>query len=246
MSHEILLADDYIERAKDLRAYADSIGLPCNQAHAPHATAKKGNEEYNEKMRPLIKRAIEISGILGAKICVVHPCNDYTAEENAEMYRDFEPTARRAGVKIGVENMWNYADKVLKTFAAAACSHHDDFKRHLDLLPADVFVACLDVGHCSLEGMGTDPAQMVDTLGDRLQAIHLHDVDFKSDSHAIPFAQKIDFEPFIEALRRNDYRGDITLESTYMVAHHPVELLPATARYAAEIAAYFKRRVLAE
>ncbi|MBQ9761197.1 MAG: sugar phosphate isomerase/epimerase [Clostridia bacterium] len=245
-SDEILLADDYVERAKDLRAYADSIGLPCNQTHAPFATAKKGNEEYNDKMRPQIKRAIEISGILGAKVCVVHPCNDYTAEENAEMYREFEPVARRAGVRIGVENMWNHRKDDRTRFAPAACSHHEDFKRHMDLLPADVFVACLDIGHCYLEELDTDAVKMIDTLGDRLQAIHLHDVDFKHDSHMLPFTQKIDYAPIIEAFRRNHYQGDITLEANGAHSKFPVELLPAYAHYAAEVAMYFKRKVLEE
>ncbi len=246
-SDEILLADDYVERARAFRAFADSIGMPCNQTHAPFATAKKGNEEYNDKMRPIIQRAIEVSGILGAKVCVVHPCNDYTPEENAEMYkRDFEEVARRAGVKIGVENMWNHHPDDYNKFAAAACSQHDNFKRHMELLPADVFVACLDIGHCYLEGMESDAVQMIDALGDRLQAIHLHDVNFKKDSHSIPYMQNIDYEPIIEAFRRNGYRGDITLEASGYSSKFPVELLPAMARFSAQIAAYFKERVLAK
>lgn len=248
LSDEILLADDYIERARAFRAYTDSIGMPCNQTHAPFATAKKGNEEYNDKMRPLIRRAIEISGELGAKVCVVHPCNDYTPEENAEMYRrDFEDVARRAGVKIGVENMWNHDPIDRSLFAPAACSHHENFKRHMDLLPADVFVACLDIGHCYLDEMEKDAALMIDTLGDRLAAIHLHDVNSKKDNHSIPFMQDIDYEPVIEALRRNRYCGDITLEASgYSAKKFPAELLPAMARFSAEIAAYFKARVLAK
>ena len=105
---DLLLEDDYIERAQALRAYADSIGILCNQTHAPFETARKGNEEYNKNMIPLIIRALEVSAILGAKACVVHPCNDYTAEENAALYKQFEETARKVGVKIATENVWNW------------------------------------------------------------------------------------------------------------------------------------------
>ena len=104
--NDFLSSDDYLEKAKDLRAYADSIGMVCNQSHAPFSTAIIGDDDYNKKMFDLICRAIEVSGILGVKVCVVHPCNDYTAEENAKLYSRFEEVARKAGVKIGVENMY--------------------------------------------------------------------------------------------------------------------------------------------
>ena len=102
-------------------------------------------------MFPKIVRAIEVSGILGAKICVIHPCNDYTPEENAILYKSFEPHARKAGVKIGLENVWSWPNGSV-TAIPSACSHHENFRAHLDLLPADVFVACLDIGHAELQG----------------------------------------------------------------------------------------------
>ena len=45
-----------------------------------------GDEEYNARAKVLTIRALEISGILGAKYCVVHPCNHYSPEENLELY----------------------------------------------------------------------------------------------------------------------------------------------------------------
>ena len=35
---EFFLFDDYLERAKKLRAYADGLGIACNQTHAPFPT----------------------------------------------------------------------------------------------------------------------------------------------------------------------------------------------------------------
>ncbi|MBR6795058.1 MAG: TIM barrel protein, partial [Clostridia bacterium] len=194
---------------------------------------------------PLVKRAIEISGILGARVCVVHPCNDYTAEENAAMYAELEGIARRANVKIGVENMWNCINYGKRDFKAlpAACSHHDDFKRHMELLPTDVFVACLDIGHAEMCDLGTSAVEMINALGERLQAIHLHDVNLVNDNHALPFTSMISYEPIIEAFRQNGYRGDITLEADCFASRVPIELLPAAARYAAAVADYFKMRI---
>jgi sugar phosphate isomerase/epimerase len=236
---EILCADDYIEKAKAFRKYADGLGLVCNQAHAPFPTVKPGDEQYNEDIVIKIRRSIEVAAILGAKVIVVHPWNHYNAEENAELYRLYEPTARKAGIKIGVENMWNWPAGS-PTACAAACSHHDDFKAHLDLLPEEVFTACIDVGHAEMAGLDTNTAQMIETLGDRVEALHIHDNDLIHDSHALPFTGKINFNAMIEALKKIDYRGDITMEAAYYANKFPVELYPQAARLLAETAEYFR------
>lgn len=248
LADEILTADDYIERAKELRAYADMLGIECNQAHAPFPTATDDNHlrmqmttaEYNAFAYQRICRAIEVAGVLGAKVIVVHPWNNYTKEQNAALYLRFEKTARKAGVKIGVENMWNWANGQAAT---AACSHHDDFKAHLDLLPQDVFVACLDIGHAEMKGLDTSAVQMIETLGERLEALHLHDNDCAHDSHALPFTMHIDFEAVITALKKIGYKGDITLEADCFALKTPEAALPTAVRHMASVADYFRKKL---
>ena len=236
---EILYAENWEEKAREFRAYADGLGIVCNQAHAPFATARKGDEEYNKQMLPKIKRALEVSGILGAKICVVHPCNNYTAEENAKLYKNFEETAKKAGVKIAVENMWNWKQGS-PTATPAACSHHDDFKKHLELLNKDVFVACVDIGHAEMAGLNTSAVEMIETLGEWVQCLHLHDIDGVKDNHQVPFTQKVDFARIVDALKKVNYQGDVTLEVAYAPLKTPKELQKPLAKYLAEIANYFK------
>ena len=239
----LIESDNYLENARALRAYADSIGLPCNQTHAPFPSARKGDEKYNEAQFPLLIRAIKVSGILGAKVCVIHPCNDYTPEENAEkVYLPLAPYAREAGVKIGVENMWNW-NVPKNIFAPAACSSPENYLKHMSLLPKDVFVANLDIGHAELRAMNTSAPEMIRALGGYFQSIHLHDVNFYEDSHSLPFTQKIDFEPVIRAMKETGYSGDITLEADAFARKFPKELLPAAARLMAETAAYFKNQL---
>ena len=243
---EALDKDDYLQRAKELRAAADEIGLPCNQTHAPFPTAIKGNDEYNKNIIPKIIRAIEVSGVLGAKVCVVHPCNDYTAEENAVLYKNFEEAAKKAGVKIGVENMWNWWHWGQKDghVLPAACSHQDDFLAHLELLDKDVFVACVDIGHAEMmHAYGTNAVKIIEKLSGYMQAMHLHDVDLVNDNHAYPFNCAIDYPPIIAALKAIGYKGDITMEASSPVQKLPVELIPAATRYLAEIGKYFKNAV---
>lgn len=248
LGYELLESDNYIEKAKALRAYADSIGMPCNQTHAPFPTAKKGNQEFNKQAKARTLRAIEISGILGAKYCVVHPCNDYTPEENAQLFKEFIQTAKKAGVKIATENMWNCVGWGTPEFRAtpAACSSHENFKQHMKLLTAldkDMFGACVDIGHAEMNGLETSAVQMLETLGDYVTCIHLHDVDLINDNHQLPFVCDIDYAPIISAFKKIGYKGDITLESGTFSSTLPVELLPAGAKYASAVAQYFKEKI---
>jgi sugar phosphate isomerase/epimerase len=241
----ILYAENWQEQAKEFRAYADRLGIVCNQSHAPFASLRANDEKYNEWMFPRLVRAIQVSGILGVKVCVVHPCNDWTAEENAKFYEKLEPYARESGVRIGVENMWNCVGWDTPEFRAikAACSHHEDFKAHLDLLPADVFVACVDIGHAEMRGLETSAVQMIETLGQSMQAMHLHDVDLVHDNHQIPFTQGIDFAKVIKALKKIGYQGDITLETSCGPLNAPKELQEPIARYLAAVANYFREQI---
>ena len=138
--------------------------------------------------------------------------------------------------------MWNWKQGS-PVATPAACSHHDDFKKHLDLLPKDIFVACVDIGHAQMAGLDTSAVTMLETLGDRVEAMHLHDVDGTYDNHAVPFNQKIDYAPIIKAFKKIGYTGDITLESEHPAADVPIELYPAVASYMASIANYFKNQI---
>jgi sugar phosphate isomerase/epimerase len=92
-------------------------------------------------------------------------------------------------------------------------------------------------------GLGTSAVQMIETLSDRLEAIHLHDNDLLRDKHAIPFTYNVDFAPIIEAMKKVNYQGDITLESETFARKAPVELLPSVAKYSASVAEYFRNQV---
>jgi sugar phosphate isomerase/epimerase len=163
-------------------------------------------------VRSYLKRAIECTAEAGGRICIVHPDNYKSAEENAEMYLELLPFAKEHGVKIATENMWNW-DNEKDESSFAACATAEDFVKHVDAVNDDFLVACLDIGHAEMRGSGEGAVNMIRALGHRLQALHLHDNDQWHDSHQIPFSMNIDFVAVVKALKEIGYSGDFTLEA---------------------------------
>lgn len=196
--------DDYLKFVRKLKKVADDNGIVCNQSHAPFSSK-------TDLIKPYYKRAIECTAEVGGKICIIHPDNNKSAEENAQMYFEILPYAKECNVKIATENMWNW-DKELDQALPAACSSHDDFLAHIKAVDDDDFVACLDIGHAEMKGLSTSAVDMVKTLGHHLQALHIHDNDLWHDDHKIPGSVCIDYPPIIKALKDIGYSGYFTLE----------------------------------
>jgi len=195
---------DYLKFARRIRRVADDCGIVCNQSHAPFPS-------HNDKIVPYMERALECSAEVGAEICVIHPKCFSTAEENAEFYGSLLPMAKAYGVRIAAENMWNW-DKVKDEACPCACSTAESFVAHVDAVNDPYLVACLDIGHAEMRGLGTSSVEMIHALGPRLQALHIHDNDKWHDSHCVPFTMDIDFGPIVKALKEIGYKGDFTLE----------------------------------
>lgn len=111
-----LAGENYLAFARKLKQIGLDNGITCNQSHAPFPTSCP-------EIRSYFKRAIECTAEAGGKICIIHPDNDKSAAENAEMYLELLPFAKDCGVKIATENMWNWDDaKDESCFAACATS----------------------------------------------------------------------------------------------------------------------------
>lgn len=200
-----LSGSNYLAYARELKKIGLENGIVCNQSHAPFPVNVPAVRSY-------LKRAIECTAEAGGEICVIHPDNNGTAEQNAEMYAELLPFARDCGVKIATENMWNW-DKEKNQSSFAACATGEDFRKHIDILNDDFLVACLDLGHAEIRGSGNGCVSMIHTLGPRLQALHIHDNDCIHDSHQIPFSMNIDFGPIVRALKEIGYNGYFTMEA---------------------------------
>ncbi len=203
----------HLKLARELKQIGLDNGIVCNQSHAPFPVRLP-------EVRNVLKLAIECTAEAGGEICIIHPDNNKTAEENSDMFLELLPFAKSCGVKIATENMWNW--NALKNRSSfAACATGEDFRKHIDIVNDEFLVACLDIGHAEMQGSGDGAVNMIRTLGPRLQALHIHDNDRLHDSHQIPFSMDIDFEPVVKALKEIDYKGYFTLESdTFMKTYN--------------------------
>lgn len=205
-----LAGNEYLKFARKLRKIGEANGIRCNQSHAPFPS-------YAKCVRDYLKRAIECTAEANGEICIIHPDNYATAEQNAEMYLELLPFAKSYGVKIATENMWCW-DKEKDQASFAACATPENFNAHLDAVNDDYLVACLDIGHAEMKGVNTSAVEMIHALGPRLKALHIHDNDRHHDSHQIPFSMDIDFVPIVKALKDINYNGYFTLEADNYLA----------------------------
>ena len=232
-----LTTNERMAFARRLKQIGLDNGIVCNQSHAPFST------KY-DSVRSRLKWAIECTAEAGANICVIHPVDSNTAEQNAEFYWELLPFAKECGVKIATENMWDW-DNEKDQSSFAACSTSEDFLKHLEVVNDEFFVACLDLGHAEMRGSGSGAVNMIRALGKHLQALHIHDNDQWHDSHQIPFSMNVDFDAIVKALKEINYSGYFTLEADqYLKAYdeeHIFEGFQKLAESARRLAEMFEK-----
>lgn len=249
-------APGYEKHARELRHIANECGIVCNQSHAPFPSSYPDTTPEwiaaNRTIPDKLRRAMEIAAIVGAKTIVVHPqqhlhWNGNAAalqEMNRTFYSSLLPHCREYGIRVGVENMWQM-NRYGKNIVDSTCANPSEFLSYMEMLDPEWFVACLDIGHCTLTDHS--PAEAIRALGHRhLHALHVHDNDGAGDLHSMPFqcpSARVNWEKTTDALAEIDYDGDITLELNYLAGKLPADLLPADLKYAAATARYLAGEV---
>lgn len=233
------VGDDYREKAKELREFADSLNMKCEQAHA-YFTNGTSEEVMNTRIYNISKE-IEIASIMGAKGIVIHPIIEYSFNQNIEFIKKFIPLAHKFKIKLLIENIWGRDEKGEP--APMCTSTPKDFVRFIDTLNDKYVAACLDIGHAEMSNMHTSAPEMIHALGRRLQALHIHDNNRYHDQHQVPYTNQIDFEKILIALKEEGYKGNVTfeVETCYQNndMHLPFELYPAFIKLELEIGKYF-------
>ncbi len=200
-----LAGPDYLKYIRSIKKVADDNGIICNQTHSVYPTQFPEIERY-------IRRTIECTAELGAKICVVHPLSLSPVKDNVNYFLDLLPFAKDYGVTIATENMWDW-NSAKDHAKPAACTPHSEFASLLNAVNDDYLCACVDIGHAEMRGVETTAADMIRALGSKVKALHIHDNDLHKDLHALPFTMDIDFDKVVKALKDINYDGYFTLEA---------------------------------
>ncbi len=232
-----VLGEKYAEHAKEVRAILDELGLTCNQAHAPFWM------EYGDpfdvkfiKYKELI-RSFEAASIMGAENIVVHslavPVGIDVMDYNEKYYKSLEPYCKKFGIKVAIENLFYYDNK--SDCYCGRIHTPEMLYDMLERLDSEWFVVCVDVGHAGVTGI--EPDEMIKALDNKvLRALHIHDNDYKEDSHLFPYHGKFDWNKIMSALKEIDYQGDLTLEVPDQLHGFEVDFLPDAIVYAGKIA----------
>ena len=247
------LTDDWKREAGRIRDIAERTGLKINQTHAPFSFRGWDDEErYRNVIYPRLCRALEISGIFGAKVAVMHPLHHFVYhgheeeifEKNMEFYRSLLPICREYGIKVGIENMWQ-VDARRKHIVLDTCAAKEEFIRYIDTLDSEYMVACLDTGHIGLPLQDDEAQDVIRALGhERLQALHVHDNDYRGDQHNLPYFGKLNWNEITRALGEIDYMGDLTYEinGNYITTMDD-DFVPTALRYMADVGKHLIEKI---
>lgn len=151
----------------------------------------------------LVLNRIEMTARLGADAVVMHFPRSGPALPREQAWSgllrsldDVAPAARRLGVRLALENGGN-----------------DDFEdlRALFALHGPEFLGlCYDSGHGNIGGKGLDH---LETVKDRLFAVHLHDNNGEGDRHDQLFSGTVDWNRLARILSRSAYRKCVSTEA---------------------------------
>ncbi len=246
---------EYAAEAERIRRLAEEKGLPITQTHAPFSfSAWRDPVVCEEFILPAIRRSIEISAMLGAKVAVVHPLHHFVYkgheeeiyQKNMEFYRSLIPLCKEYDIKVGIENMFQ-REMLRGHISFDTCATSEEFIRYVDTLDSEYMVACLDIGHVGLAVRDDEVWDVIRALGhERLQALHVHDNDYRSDRHALPYLGRIDWNEVTKALGEIDYVGDFTYEvnvDTLISKAAGEDFAPVAVKYMADVGKYLCRLV---
>jgi len=227
-------SDDYLVKAQNFRKYTDRIGIFCNQTHGSIPCIKKGmSAKEKVVLFDKVKRTIEISSILGAEYCVLHPASDCSMEDNIQFFSSLKDIAKQNKIIIAIEN--TLSDKLF--------GKPDDFVELLSGINDDSFKVCLDVGHAETKNTGSSAIEFIEKLKKKIVCLHIHDNDKNEDMHQLPYTLVIDFESIFKALKDNGYSGDITFECGSYFNNMPTSLFVDALKFLRKLGEYIGKQI---
>ena len=228
------------------REAAARNGLAFGQAHAPFPLYWPGNEPRNQYLSAALEKCVALCGELDCPYLVAHPAIlDDPKEEwrvNMDMYKRLVPALRAHSVTCCLENLiLTKRGKVYEAVCAdpyEACDYIDELN---DFAGEKRFAFCLDTGHALCTGR--DIYTTIMKLGGRIETLHIHDNDGRSDRHLAPYMGTLDWERFVMGIRDVGYTGGLSFETHNTLNLFDRELTPEVLRLIAATGRMFARRI---
>lgn len=251
--------DEFVAHYAPLKAAAEKYGVKFSQMHAPFPTWFEGNEKATDYLLTVVEKIIAVCAYVGCPALVVHPFftadlknRERDLEINLKMYRRLMPTAKKYGVTVCLENM--FAFSCGHVVEADVCTNAEDACYLIDTLNAEagekIFGFCFDVGHANITSKNI--RAYLNTLGDRLTVLHIHDNDGVGDKHLMPYSQangtwgdthSTDWEGFIGGLRDIGYNGNLSFETFRTTKLFPKAVEKEMLSLITAIGRYFRQRI---
>jgi len=248
---DFVTAGDFLQYFKPWKDAAEKHGLQNFQAHAPFPCVLPDGGEYNDYLMEMLKRMIQGCRYIGCGRLIIHPFffpyDDQMDKKtewdmNIEKYSSLIQVAKENDVTICLENMFSgYRGRIY----AAICSDIDEACRYVDALNDLAgerrFGFCLDTGHLLL--LGLDVKNAILKLGDRIEALHVHDNNGVNDQHLIPAMGVLDWGRFVEGMKEIGYCKPMSFETFNAMNVFDRELAPDVLALIAKTGRMFARRI---
>jgi len=246
--------NDWENYVKEIAEMGRRHGIIFSQSHLPYYDVFGSKDiEKNRLMEELIRRCIIASAELGVKWTVTHPVTYYdagphtsiTLEKNLEYFSVHFDTAKKAGVGIALENVFEYRgahnQRAFGSSVIELCELTDALSKIYCVpgtLPKDneLVGVCYDFGHANL--CGGFHRENLRIIGSRLKATHVQDNFYKSDDHFMPFFGLTDWADAMAGLVEIGYEGDLCYEIQEFGRYLPNELKHLTVELSIKIGNY--------
>lgn len=204
--------DGWEKWADELKQTADSKGIRMLQAHSYNQNPCLGEADrtaFNHHLMYVAQR-------LGIEWMVFHPGTMHgevtrkaSLDSNVEWFLRMQDTAEKTGVKIALENVFDWVDgKITRLFGV----YPDDLLELIERIGHPDIGVCWDTGHAHLPGL--DQYKAITLLGDKLKVTHIHDNRgrLNYDLHVPPFYGSVDWQAVMTGLRDIHYQGTFNFE----------------------------------
>jgi len=167
------------------------------------------NERIREASVEEMLRTMEHANKMGIKMITIHPglystvfhgVNERSAALAKRSLKRIEKGSEEYGVTAAIENMPSLRIMMGQTP-----------KGLLELIDGTDLMICFDIGHANTTGL---TEECIDSFGERIVNIHIHDNMSKNDDHMTIGEGEIDFIKVLSRLKW--YRGNYIIESKSM------------------------------